>query len=288
MPDTFLQSLSCPLPEDIAHLKGAGEYELALRLIDRRLAGQLPAMLRARLEAERLFLQRLPRAYTLTEADAVAEMRRSVPDFTAQEWQEYLLDGKLDFIYLNGQRLYHEDTCASLLKTQRALNARALAPYDEQKPRLEAVIRQVMAGGRAYRFRLRAVTSIADDVFAPDTRYRIHLPIPAQSMQQSAAEELHATLPILYTDAADAPQRTAYMELCAHENAPIVTEYTWTQRPRYVNALDEAARGPVYPDAGRGSGRAGPAHLLYALPAQPGRRAARQRDRPRPHCPPVL
>ena len=170
MPDTFLQSLSCPLPEDIAHLKGAGEYELALRLIDRRLAGQLPAMLRARLEAERLFLQRLPRAYTLTEADAVAEMRRSVPDFTAQEWQEYLLDGKLDFIYLNGQRLYHEDTCASLLKTQRALNARALAPYDEQKPRLEAVIRQVMAGGRAYRFRLRAVTSIADDVFAPDTR----------------------------------------------------------------------------------------------------------------------
>ena len=192
MPDTFLQSLSCPLPEDIAHLKGAGEYELALRLIDRRLAGRLPAMLRARLEAERLFLQRLPRAYTLTEADAVAEMHRSVPDFTAQEWQEYLLDGKLDFIYYHGQRLYHEDTCASLLKTQRALNARALAPYDEQKPRLEAVIRQVMAGGRAYRFRLRAVTSIADDVFAPDTRYRIHLPIPAQSMQQSAAEELRA------------------------------------------------------------------------------------------------
>ena len=55
-------------------------------------------MLRARLEAERLFLQRLPRAYTLTEADAVAEMRRSVPDFTAQEWQEYLLDGKLESI----------------------------------------------------------------------------------------------------------------------------------------------------------------------------------------------
>ena len=215
MPDTFLQSLSCPLPEDIAHLKGAGEYELALRLIDRRLAGQLPAMLRARLETERLFLQRLPRAYTLTEADAVAEMRRSVPDFTGQEWQEYLLDGKLDFIYYHGQRLYHEDTCASLLKTQRALNARALAPYDEQKPRLEAVIRQVMAGKRAYRFRLRATTSIADDVFAPDTRYRIHLPIPAQSMKQSAAEELRATLPILYTDAADAPQRTAYMELCA-------------------------------------------------------------------------
>ena len=68
-------------------------------------------------------------------------------------------------------------------------------------------------------------------------------------MQQSAAEELRATLPILYTDAADAPQRTAYMELCAHENAPIVTEYAWTQRPRYVNPLDETARGPVYPDA---------------------------------------
>ena len=45
MPDTFLQSLSCPLPEDIAHLKGAGEYELALRLIDRRLAGRAAGIL---------------------------------------------------------------------------------------------------------------------------------------------------------------------------------------------------------------------------------------------------
>lgn len=128
MPDTFLQSLSCPLPEDIAHLKGAGEYELALRLIDRP-PGRAASRHAARKAGSRApFLHRLPRAYTLTEADAVAEMRRSVPDFTAQEWQEYLLDGKLDFIYLNGQRLYHEDTCASLLKTQRALNARALAP----------------------------------------------------------------------------------------------------------------------------------------------------------------
>ncbi len=249
MPDSYLQSLSCPLPEDIAHLKGAGEYALALEVIDRRLAGRLPDMLRRRLETERMFLRRLPRAYTLTEAAAVEEMRQSVPDFTAAELREYLLDGKLDFIYLQGQRMYHEDTCASLLKTQRALNARAKAPYDEKKPKLEAVIRRVMAGQCLCRFRLRAVTAISDSAFSAGTRYRIHLPIPAQSMQQEEAADLRSTLKILYADAPDAPQRTAFMEFCADENAPVVTEYSWAQHPKYVNPMDETVHGKIYPHA---------------------------------------
>ena len=56
MPDRCLQSLVCPLPEDIKNLKGAGEFDLALALIEERLAGDLPQMLRQRLEAEKYLL----------------------------------------------------------------------------------------------------------------------------------------------------------------------------------------------------------------------------------------
>ncbi len=64
MPDSYLKSLPCPLPEDIAHLKGAGEYALAIKLIDRRLSGDIPQMLRTRLETERMFLESACRAIT--------------------------------------------------------------------------------------------------------------------------------------------------------------------------------------------------------------------------------
>ena len=37
MPDRYLESLVCPLPDDIARLIGAGEIDLALQLIERRL-----------------------------------------------------------------------------------------------------------------------------------------------------------------------------------------------------------------------------------------------------------
>ena len=40
MPDRYLESLVCPLPDDIARLIGAGEIDLALQLIERRLAAQ--------------------------------------------------------------------------------------------------------------------------------------------------------------------------------------------------------------------------------------------------------
>ena len=68
MPDRDLQSLVCPLPEDIAALKGAGEFSLALEMIDRRLQEPLPQMLKTRLEAERRLLPRLA-AYFDTTAD---------------------------------------------------------------------------------------------------------------------------------------------------------------------------------------------------------------------------
>lgn len=249
LPDTFLTSLSCPLPEDIAALKGAGEYALALSAIDRRLQGELPAMLRTRLETEAIFLRELPQDYTLTQEMVIDEIRRSVPSFTPDELQDYLLDGKLDFIYLNGVRMFHEDTCASLLKTQRALNARALQPYDEKKPQLEAVIRRVMVGNFAWHYRLRAVTRIEDAAFVSSARYRVHVPVAAAAMQQSPAQDVRCTLPVLHLDDENAPQRTLYTELCAPHNAEIVTEYSYTQRPRYIDPMDEGAARVLYPDA---------------------------------------
>ena len=85
MPDRYLQSLPCPLPEDIAALKGAGEFDLAMQLIQQRLTEDIPAMLRSRLETELCFLPRLAACYTLTQEQLVLAMRRRVASFREQE-----------------------------------------------------------------------------------------------------------------------------------------------------------------------------------------------------------
>jgi len=249
MPDRYLESLVCPLPEDIAHLKGAGEYDLAKRVIRRRLTRDLPQMLRQRLETELMFLERLPRCYTLSHEEFMEEMRQSVSDFSEEEMEELLLEGKLDFVYINGKRMYHEDSISSLLKTQKQINCRANKPYDQKKSALNDVIARVKAGAKGFRFTMRATTTIADRVFDPQDTYRVHLPIPALSMQQTGAESLTANWQIKHVDPEDAPQRTVYFEKKMAQNEPLVTEYTYVQRPRYVNPLDESIKEIVYPDA---------------------------------------
>ena len=244
MKDSYLKSLLCPLPEDIAHLKGAGQLSLAKELINRRLAGNLPAMLRERLETEARFLDDMPANYPLTREQLVAEMRERVADFEEKELDEFLCRGLLDLICVDGVVRFHEDTVASLLKTQPELNARAKPPYDSDRSKLDAVILRMQQGPRLFRYRLRATMSIR--AWKPDTLYRIHLPLAARSMQQGAAQDITAWEPILSMDAEDAPQRTAYMESNAES---VWLEFTVEQRPRYVDALNEGISGVVYPQA---------------------------------------
>ena len=247
MPDRYLESLLCPLPEDIAHLKGAGEYELALELIDRRLAKPLPRMLKTRLEAEKRLLAGLPQAYTLTHEQLLLALRQRIPSFQDKELQALLLDGKLDFIYLNGTRYYHEDTVASLLKTHHALNARAReGAYNEDRSALDAVIGRMMQRDLVFRYRLRATTRVR--TFAPGTIYRIHLPLAARSMQQEPAEDVTSSILLVSRDDENAPQRTVYLESSLREAPEFTLEYTCTQHPRYVNAMGDSAH-VVYPQA---------------------------------------
>ncbi|MBQ7455309.1 MAG: transglutaminase domain-containing protein [Clostridia bacterium] len=247
MSDAYLESLTCPLPEDIAALKGAGEFDLARRAIARRLEQDPEPMLKTRLETEARFLARLEDCYPYTHEQLLLAMRRRVPSFRDQELEELLLDGKLDFIYVDGTRRYHEDLVSSLLKSQPALNRRATAPYNADRTELEAVIRRMMAGNVTFRYRLRADTHVR--THEPNTLYRIHMPIPARSMQQEPAQDVQSSILLVSQDGERALQRTAYLEASLRETPDFRVEYTCVQHPKYVDPMDERLRGPIYPDA---------------------------------------
>ena len=245
MPDTYLKSLSCPLPDDIAALKGAGEFDLALQLISRRLEKPLPEMLRARLETERQLLPQLAAQFPLTEQQLLDEFRGRIPDFTEADLRVLLLDGKLSFIYVNGVRRYFRRTVSSLIKSDPALGASAVPAPDTSRPALDAVIGRMREHDLALRCRIRAELRPTVPVSG---LYRVHLPIPARSMQQDPAEDLTASCPVLSVGAEDACQRTVCLETDFSAGS-VTLEYTWTQRPKAVDPLDESLRRVIYPDA---------------------------------------
>ncbi|MBR5108895.1 MAG: transglutaminase domain-containing protein [Clostridia bacterium] len=242
MSDRSLESLSCPLPKDIAALKGAGEFDLALQLIERRLREPLPAMLKTRLETERFLLPKLAGSYTLSHEELLNEMQRRVPDFTAEELNTFLLNGKLDFIYVNGQRRYFNRMPGSLVKSHPELKKRAVHDGSVHAD-LDAIIRRMKREDIVFRYRLRADITI--DGSEPGAVYKIHMPLASRSMQQEPAADIACSVPFR-ADAEDAPQRTAYMETAEKK---ICLEYTVAQRPKYVSPLDAAVHRIVYPAA---------------------------------------
>ena len=104
-----LRFLNVGLPDDIARCKAWGDFEGAIRLIDRRLAqDNIPDALRACLTAEREIMRRIPADYPLTRADALAEVRAHIPDFTEEEFDERVDAGKIGWLYIGGEMRFFD------------------------------------------------------------------------------------------------------------------------------------------------------------------------------------
>ena len=102
-PKMCVDSLSMPLPEDILKRKWAGDLEGAIKAIDVRLKKELPDMLRARLECEKERIRRLPTQYPWNREQALAKLQELVPAVTEEQYDDWELLGRIDFIYVQGE-----------------------------------------------------------------------------------------------------------------------------------------------------------------------------------------
>ena len=114
------------LPEDILRRKLHGDFDGAIRLIDRRLARtDTPQALRYCLTAHRESLLRLPENYPYTREEAMAKLCSHVPGFTDQEFDDWVDSGKLGWIYSGGEPRYFNRFFETMCKTEPAFALRA-------------------------------------------------------------------------------------------------------------------------------------------------------------------
>ena len=219
--DLTLKSLMVPLPEDIQKLKGYGAFDLAIKIIDSRLQEDIPSILRARLELEKVILQRIPGEYRYSEMDALQKMEAMFHDVTPADLTAVRESDAADWYYVDGELRFKNDFLENITKTRAAWDQR-VRPGMKKEDRegnfslLDGEIAKMKRdGGSAYRMTVEMSLKIRPDVWQPNKTLRVHLPLPVEYAQVRNVEIMDIAPKPAHIGAPRHPQRT---EMCIRDS----------------------------------------------------------------------
>lgn len=236
--------LNTGLPEDILRHKLCGDFDRAVRLIDRRLSmDHVPDALRACLTVQREMILRMPEDYPYTRADALSILREYIPDFSEEEFDERVDAGKIGWIYIHGEMHYFNRFFQTMCKAEPAFAVRAgvqlpgvesAGKGSAEEGRLDRCARLMKERGHiSNRIRIRECVRIKDEHFTPGMFARVHLPLPAACEQQSdiVIEKVFPAGGQIAPE--DALQRTICWEESMKKNHEFYVEYSYTHTARW-------------------------------------------------------
>lgn len=241
-----VDSLSMPLPEDILKRKWAGDLDGAIKAIDMRLTLDLPQMLRERLVCERERIRRLPTQYPWNRDEALEKLREVVPNVTEKQFDDWELQGRIDFIYIQGEKRYFIRCHRSITKHPELIR-QAGREVPTANDWLDPMIREIKEKGSLTR-RITLETSLYVDIedFVPG-EYLAHLPFPAATAQQTDVQFLSGDPDGIAPE--DAPARTAWWHRHLNEWQEFKLRYSYVSSIKYADPLHQPApAAPLYPD----------------------------------------
>ena len=239
-----LRYLNVGLPEDVLRRKLYGDFSGAIRLIDRRLADEnTPDELRWCMIAQKEMIQRTAADFPYTRDEAIALVCGYIPDFTEEEFDERVDNGRIRWIYLDGEMHIFNRFFDSMCKADPPFAKRAgVTTYGvedtvasgNQEHKLDRVARIMKEQGSiTNRIRIHATVRLKDEFFTPGMFIRAHLPIPSDCEQQS-----NIVIEAMYPEngkiaPADALQRTVCWEENMEENHEFWVEYSYVHKATY-------------------------------------------------------
>lgn len=246
--------LNIGLPEDILRRKMYGDFDGAIRLIDLFLAkDNITDALRSCLIVQKEIMLRAYLDYPYTKEEAINVVREHLPDFTEEEFDQRVDDGKIRWIYINGEERYFNRFFQSMVKADTAFAARVnlTLPGAEsnvkknEKMHIDRCI-DIMKekGSLAQRIKIRATMKVKDEIFEKGMFIRAHLPVASACEQQSdiVIEDYYPKNAVI--DPEEAPQRTICWEMNLEENEEFFVEYSYIHKATFHDTEKFLAEGP--------------------------------------------
>lgn len=246
-----IQFQNIGLPDDILRRKLHGDFEGAIRLIDRRLKDPAtPQAMKYCLGVHREMLRRLPGEFPYTREEALAIIRENIPDFSEDELDELIDARRIRWIYVNGEMRIFNRFYSTLCKAMPGFAERVGAKLSgvesatsgsEEDNFLDVTIQKMKQNGSmTNRIRIRATVKLKDEHFTSGMFLRAHLPIPAVCQQQSDIRIEKMWPETGHIAPEDAPQRTICWEENMEENHEFGVEYSYLHTAKYHDAYNQA------------------------------------------------
>ena len=233
-----LKYLAVQLPEDILKEKWSGHFNRARAIIKNRLENRLPHSLRCRLELELENMDRLEACYTLSKEEALKQVGEHIPDITEEEFDQYQLEGKIDWIYLEGKVMYLDSFCATLFKVYPDLWKRSVTGDKSDYHVLEELVSDLEDGQEtSCHIHIRQNLSIAPEALEEGRKIYVHMPIPCEKQQIKNLKIIDIQPEPKYIAPDTTAQPTVYFEETAKRGQIFSVEYSFDHVVKYIDLL---------------------------------------------------
>lgn len=231
--------LNMELPEDIRRLKDAGYFKEAIRLIDIRMNDEaITDELKYCMKAHREMMKKIPENFTLSFDELLAQFKEAIPDFTKEELVELEDNRFLRWVFVEGEKRYFKRSYKTAIKSNLELAKRAGEySFDPDNSVLGEDIKACKEKGLvSKRITFTRTLKIKDEDFRPGMKVLVHIPIPAECLEQSDIK-IEKTFPEKsIINEADAKARCVAFEETMSENHGFSVTYSYTFTNKYVDA----------------------------------------------------
>ena len=122
------------LPEHVQHLKEAGYFDRAIRIVDNLITDPAtPKCMKENLLAQREIMVRLPMQYPYTKETGLARVQEKIPDFTMEELESYMDKGRITWIFIDGKEHLVSSFFGTLCKEPEIAARLPQEPVDPSK-----------------------------------------------------------------------------------------------------------------------------------------------------------
>lgn len=176
-----LKYLSVPLPEPVLKEKWSGSFDKAVQTINSMLGQDIPKPLRRRLELELNSIKYIKKKYSVSEEEALAIIRREIPDMTAGEMELLRKEDKIDWMYVEGKVKYINSFAATLYKVYPEIWRRREAGDTADFSHVQAFVENA-EDGRAMKahIHIKHELRIRDSAVEEGRKLMVHLPVPVE------------------------------------------------------------------------------------------------------------
>ncbi len=235
-----LAYLQVPLPEDIAKMKGHGDFELLNKIIDRRLAKDLPNALRQRLLLEKDILRRIPTQYPYNEAQALKLLDEKFKAVTPEDLLALRESDAADWFYIDGQLHFKDNFIDNIIKTRPQWAARLkrsedLVDREGNFTMLDGMIAEMKAEQSvAYDIHVALTLKINEDAYCENKVLRVHMPLPVEYAQVKNLRIINIEPEPKYIAPPDQTQRTVYFEGVYPKEQVFKVEFAFENHVSYI------------------------------------------------------